>query len=75
MTWIVDTDLHIHAPSEDPESLVLYKATKHARMFNGPNVMVDTKLEKDIYCACPIPGKENLSFYWLIMHFWEEDSN
>lgn len=73
MPWIVDTDLHIHAPSEDPESLVLYKATKHARMFNEGLVFVDTKLEKNIYCACNIPGKENLSFYWLIMHFWEDE--
>ena len=67
--WIVATDLHIHAPISDSEKVVLEKATKHARMFGNPKVLVDVKKDNEYPCFCNPPMENNL--YHLILHYWE----
>lgn len=66
--WVVDS-LHIHAPLSDTESMVLEKATRHARMFGNPNVLVDVKMDNRSRCVCNVPPQ--LNFYHLILHYWE----
>ena len=74
MSWIVDTNLHIHAPITDSEQAVLEKATRHARMFGNSQVLVDVKLERSVEgCSCGSVGPTN--FYWVILHHYETGNN
>lgn len=68
MPWTSDTNLHIHSPLQDSEKAVLEKATRHAKMFGNPDVLVDVKAEGIVNgCICGSQGRTN--FYWVILHY------
>lgn len=70
MSWIVDTNLHIHAPIIDSEQAVLEKATRHANLFGNNGVLVDVKKVGSVErCSCG--SKEETNFYWVILYHFE----